>query len=544
MKIYFSGWFSGFFEKTNPGLHVTFFLELFEKVYSEPCHSASFEECDILCEFDMLINTTTALQKKKWKHSFLFSGESSLKCKKELYTCVLWGERNHKNVVNLPLFVAYTYTHGFLPVLKSKAKKNIDSVPPNDVCVIISNPGGETRNTFLNELEKNMHVCYAGRYRNNIGGNSLPFEYNTKEFLKFVGQFKFIVSMENSKEDTYITEKIVHGMLAQTIPIYWGSDRVHDYFNPSRFICLQEDNIQSTVREIVSIRDDNTKWLQMVNTPVFTNDEFERTIDFIARDIRCVLRSDGCWKNIDQVFCVCNPEFEPERYELLKKLFMSQNIHTDNVHYISSTYKHTITEDIYNNNIQDQLVLRLRRNPMKKGELSLFLNYKQVLEYVVKNYKDGNFLIFESDVMLSKDISQFNDFMDAIKDKDWGLIHLGSYDSQIMGDPNMKSPTGYRNRHVFQSTYIEDISNIKDIYRLFRKYHTRCCDSFLWRYNSIQVFLKYMNDENNFGVPFDYYLCNFFENHNEIKHYWSKNEFFKQGSNLGLMKTTLQNNEG
>ena len=33
MKIYFNGWFSGFIEKTNPGLHVDFFLNLFEKVY-------------------------------------------------------------------------------------------------------------------------------------------------------------------------------------------------------------------------------------------------------------------------------------------------------------------------------------------------------------------------------------------------------------------------------------------------------------------------------------------------------------------------------
>ena len=33
MKIYFNGWFSGFDDKTNPGLHIDFFLSLFEKVY-------------------------------------------------------------------------------------------------------------------------------------------------------------------------------------------------------------------------------------------------------------------------------------------------------------------------------------------------------------------------------------------------------------------------------------------------------------------------------------------------------------------------------
>ena len=543
MKIFFNGWFSGFFEKTNPGLHVTFFLDLFEKVYFEPCEVGTLPESDVLCEFDMLINTTTSLNKKNWKHSFLFSGESSLKCNKELYTCVLWGERNHKNVVNLPLFVAYTYTNGFLPEMENKkGDKKSSSVPPNDVCVIISNPGGEMRNAFLDELEKNTNVCYAGRFRNNVGGNFLPYDYNTKEFLNFVGQFKFIVSMENSKEDTYITEKIVHGMLAHTIPIYWGSDKVHDYFNPSRFVCLKEDDIHSTVQQIMSIKDDNKKWLEMVNSPVFVNNRLERTIDAISRDVRCVLRSSGCWSNIERVFCVCNPEFEPDRYEMLKKLFMSQHIHSDNVHYLSSTYKHTITEYIYNENIKDQLVLRLRKNPMKKGELSLFLNYKEVLEYIVRNYKDGNFLVFESDVMLSKDISRFTDFMNKIKDKDWGLIHLGLYDNRMWGDPNFKSPTGYGARQFYQNECIEDITTRTDEYRLSRKYYTRCCDSFLWRYNSVQLFLKYMNnEETNFGIPFDYYLCNFLEHNNECKHYWSENEFFKQGSNLGLIQTNLQN---
>ena len=44
----------------------------------------------------------------------------------------------------------------------------------------------------------------------------------------------------------------------------------------------------------------------------------------------------------------------------------------------------------------------------------------------------------------------------------------------------------------------------------------------------------------NYGVPFDYYMCDFLENNLEFKHYWSINEFFKQGSNIGLIPTTLQ----
>ena len=50
------------------------------------------------------------------------------------------------------------------------------------------------------------------------------------------------------------------------------------------------------------------------------------------------------------------------------------------------------------------------------------------------------------------------------------------------------------------------------------------------------------NIETNYGSPWDYYLINIFENDINFKHYWSVNEFFKQGSNLGLIQSTIQNN--
>ena len=45
MKICFNGWFSGFDDKTNPGLHIDFFLNLFEKVYGEPCEKGNNFDC-------------------------------------------------------------------------------------------------------------------------------------------------------------------------------------------------------------------------------------------------------------------------------------------------------------------------------------------------------------------------------------------------------------------------------------------------------------------------------------------------------------------
>jgi hypothetical protein len=559
MKIYFNGWFSGFIEKTNPGLHIDFFLNLFEKVYGEPCQKGNIGESDILCEFDMLIEggCSSMVKIKQWKHTYLFSGESTLKCNKQDYTCVLWGERNHKNVVNVPLFIPYIYTNNFVNTLEIKKQFTNDHVPKNDVCVIISNPRGKERTDFLNQLEKEFKVCYAGRYKNNIGGFIKP-DYHSKEYRDFVNQFKFIVSMENSREDTYITEKLINGLLSNIIPVYWGSEKVYDYINKDRFLCLENiNNTSAIINKMKELKNDDSKWLNIVNHNVFPNNEnkLERTLENIAEDIKCIL-SKKCWNHISRICCISNPEFEPDRCKMLKDLFKGQNIDECFIKYISPTYKHTITNEIYNENIKEQLVQTMRPNPMKKQELSLFFNYKANLEYIVKNYKDGLFLIFESDVMLGKNIQHFNDFLNKIKDKKWDLIHIGMYDNGIFDIPIIKGITGYRKNNIYQSNlieyiknntnnqklYIEDITSNNDSYRLIRKFHTRCADSFIWRYEAIIKMLEWMNNiETNYGVPWDYYMCNFFEKNINVKHYWSVDEFFIQGSNLGLIKTTLQN---
>jgi hypothetical protein len=49
-----------------------------------------------------------------------------------------------------------------------------------------------------------------------------------------------------------------------------------------------------------------------------------------------------------------------------------------------------------------------------------------------------------------------------------------------------------------------------------------------------------MRQFEDYSSPFDYYMCNFFENNLDFKHYWTANEFFIQGSNLGIIKSTLR----
>ena len=545
LKVFFNGWFDGFLsDPPNQGLTHKFFIDLFKRIFNtHNIEIGNISNSQILCEFDMMINTSTKIDSSKWKKTFLFSGESKLLQNPKLYDCVLWNRRNNNNIINVPLFIPYIYTNNFVERLEIiEIKKQMNNVPSKDVICIITNPNGIIRNKFLEKLEKVINIDYAGFYKRNI--ENIKHPYNSDEFLNIIKNYRFVIAMENSFEDTYITEKIIHGLLAGIIPIYWGTNKISSYINDKRILRLPQDctetDMNNLISNIIDIKNNENKWKSIVNANIFPNDnnKLTRTIDDIVQDIKCVIQPS----DVDKIFFICNKEYEPERHTKLIKEFSKINFE-NSFKFISPTYKHTITPEMYNYYVKEQTVLQIRNNPMKYSELSLFLNYKATLQYIVDNYSDGIFITFESDVLPSKDIELLNDFLNfiaSIKDK-WDLIHIGQYDNQMFESPLPYFATGYNDRINYGDKYIEDITGVNSKFRLIRKFHTRCTDSFVWTYIGVQKFLNYMTHINlNYGVPFDYYMCNYFEHNNKFKHYWSVNEFFIQGSNNGFMKSTIK----
>jgi hypothetical protein len=149
MKVFINAFWDGFLDKTN-STHIDFFLLLLTKVFNcSIIHSSNIDECDILLE--SIFGSSVLFNSKKWKYSFLFSGESRLVPWYKHYSCVLWGERNYDTIVNLPLFIPYLYCNGL------NVSVGNSSIPPKNVCAIVSNGGGIQRNLFMDKLEK-MHI--------------------------------------------------------------------------------------------------------------------------------------------------------------------------------------------------------------------------------------------------------------------------------------------------------------------------------------------------------------------------------------------------
>lgn len=290
LKLYINNFWGGFVEKTDVN-HIGFFLDLFELIYGKKIvHSTNLNECDILLESVCGFNQTH-LFSKKWLHTYLFSGEHHLNQYVDFYSCVIWGEETHGKIVNLPLYVIYTYCKNF--TFNENTEINVpitNEIPEKDICCVISDVRGTARNKFIEELSKHFKIDHYGKHLNNMP--RITAGYDTKEFSKIISQYKFILTFEKFRVDTYITEKITHGLNAGNIPIYWGSLKIGDYFNTKRFINVQDiddQSIQQVVKKIKFLIERPELYNMMRNQPVYKNGKNPRSIDVVANEIKLML---------------------------------------------------------------------------------------------------------------------------------------------------------------------------------------------------------------------------------------------------------------
>ena len=291
MKLYLSNFFND--------LDLSPFFNLFQLVFNERVELGTKENSDILLE--SLFGNGTALYSKKWLYTFLFIGESDRRLPLFIengarnprikdYSCVFKGKNGlEPNCINFPLFAFYLYSFDFAH--RFQTQHRVTRIPPKDVCVIISNGrDAEGRNYFLECLDRRVKVDYAGSYKNNV--ERVTHAHCSPGFIEFVSQYKVIITMENSKDTNYITEKILQGFAANTVPVYWGADNVTDYFNEGRFINVKsfsKTDINTAIDKIVEVLGNNETFINIVNQPIYVNDETPISLTSISTSVRDLL---------------------------------------------------------------------------------------------------------------------------------------------------------------------------------------------------------------------------------------------------------------
>jgi hypothetical protein len=53
--------------------------------------------------------------------------------------------------------------------------------------------------------------------------------------------YRYSIVIENLREPSYFTEKLVDALLCDTVPIYWGAPDIADFFDPAGIIACTSD---------------------------------------------------------------------------------------------------------------------------------------------------------------------------------------------------------------------------------------------------------------------------------------------------------------
>lgn len=205
-------------------------------------------------------------------------------CKKIFYTgenlrpdfkycdyAITFDYTNNQNHLRFPLIALVLYEEG----IEKTFNKNIDlekiKNQKTKFCnFVFSNPAPfSPRNNFFLELSKYKKVDSGGGVFNNLGYQVKPGWNNKIEFLK---DYKFTICFENSQYAGYTTEKLLHPMIANSIPVYWGDPEVGRDFNTKSFISAYNFNTTNEIIDYIKEIDNNDDmYYNILQEPYFKN---------------------------------------------------------------------------------------------------------------------------------------------------------------------------------------------------------------------------------------------------------------------------------
>ena len=200
-------------------------------------------------------------------------------------TCHYLDDPRH---LRFPYYLLYS-----TPEVLDKQRDNVETIlaAKTRFCgFVVSNAGRsktQKRVDFFHRLSRYKRVDSGGRVLNNIGG---PLPDGPQGKLDFLRTCKFNIAFENASLPGYTTEKIVEPMKARCLPIYWGSTRVREEFNPKSFLNYFDfPNEEALIERIIELDQDDAKYLEVMRQPFLPTDRpneyfnYQRIVDFFKQ---------------------------------------------------------------------------------------------------------------------------------------------------------------------------------------------------------------------------------------------------------------------
>jgi hypothetical protein len=163
------------------------------------------------------------------------------------------------------------------------------STPKTKFCTTVFNNPVSMRGEMYNKLSMYKPIDGYGRPFGN-------WFYGEDKKYEILANYKFSICFENSVAPGggYYTEKLFHAKTGGTIPIYWTDERCSLDFNTKSFLNLNDyDDMNSLVVDIISIDNDQERYEEMFNEPLFVDGKIpefalpESVLGFFEEKVLC-----------------------------------------------------------------------------------------------------------------------------------------------------------------------------------------------------------------------------------------------------------------
>ena len=180
--------------------------------------------------------------------------------------------KNIKNYYYFPLFL----TIGHEIYNSSPFIRKYNHYNKTRLCAFVARNETEQRTKLFNALKVVDITNTVDGLGNALHNKDIVLPQFWWDLPEIYKDYKFMFAIENTDEDGYISEKIMNGYRASCIPIYWGTSKVKEIFNPESFIYINDykkaDNsidYEACAKDIIAISKDKNRYNKMITAPIF-----------------------------------------------------------------------------------------------------------------------------------------------------------------------------------------------------------------------------------------------------------------------------------
>lgn len=162
--------------------------------------------------------------------------------------------------------------------IKPLKRPNIKKPFQRHFCGFVqANPNCEKRNQLYSLISGYRQIDSAGPLFNNTGFVIPRGESGVLQKMKWLGDYKFSLAIENGQYSGYTTEKVLEAYLAGTIPIHWGSPTIPMDFNTEAMINWHDfKNDQTFLDYIKAVDQDEALYMNIYEKNLFDKERFDR----------------------------------------------------------------------------------------------------------------------------------------------------------------------------------------------------------------------------------------------------------------------------